>query len=61
MVERLIRTLKEQCLHRHRLETQRHAARVLSDWLQFYNTRRPHQALRMQTPADVYTRFALAA
>ena len=61
MVERLIRTLKEQCLHRHRFETQRHAARVLSDWIQFYNTRRPHQALRMQTPAAEYTRCALAA
>jgi putative transposase len=30
MVERLIRTAKEQCLHRHRFETQRHAARVIS-------------------------------
>lgn len=58
MVERLIRTLKEQCAHRHRFENQRHAMRVIADWIQFYNHRRPHQALGMKTPAEAY---ALAA
>jgi putative transposase len=58
MVERLIRTLKEQCAHRHRFESLQHASRVLSDWITFYNTRRPHQALAMKTPAEAY---ALAA
>ncbi|KFN46716.1 IS3 family transposase [Arenimonas composti] len=58
MVERLIRTLKEQCVHRHRFENQRHALRVVADWIQFYNHRRPHQALGMKTPAEAY---ALAA
>ena len=36
LVERLIRTLKEQCVHRHRLETLQHASRVISDWIDFY-------------------------
>ena len=54
MVERLIRTLKEQCVHRHRFETLQHASRVISDWVSFYNTRRPHQALGMKTPAEVF-------
>ncbi|MDH5821921.1 integrase core domain-containing protein [Luteimonas sp. RD2P54] len=58
MVERVIRTLKEQCAHRHRFETQQHATRVIGDWIQFYNFRRPHQALGMKTPAEAY---ALAA
>jgi putative transposase len=58
MVERLIRTLKEQCVHRHRFETLQHASRVISDWVRFYSTRRPHQALCMRTPAEAY---ALAA
>lgn len=31
MVERVIRTLKEQCAHRHRFETQQHASRVVGD------------------------------
>jgi len=51
---RFIRTLKEQCAHRHRFETQQHAMRVIGDWIQFYNHRRPHQALGMKTPAEAY-------
>ena len=54
MVERLIRTLKEQCTHRYRFESLQHANRVLSDWIQFYNEQRPHQALGMKTPTEVY-------
>lgn len=58
MIERFIRTLKEQCAHRHRFETLQHASRVIGDWIGFYNHRRPHQALGMKTPAQA---FALAA
>ena len=52
MVERVIRTLKEQCMHRHRFESLQHASRVISDWMGFYNQRRPHQALGMKTPVE---------
>jgi len=58
MVERVIRTLKEQCVHRHRFESLQHASRVIGDWIRFYNDRRPHQALVMRTPAAA---FAIAA
>lgn len=58
MVERVIRTFKEQCVHRHRFETLQHASRVIANWIPFYNHRRPHQALKMKTPAEA---FALAA
>ena len=58
LVERMIRTLKEPCIHRHRFETLQHASRVIGDWIQFYNHQRPHQALDMKTPAEA---FALAA
>ena len=58
MVERLIRALKDQCVHRYRFETLQHASRVISDWVSFYNNYRPHQALGMKTPAMA---FALAA
>ena len=57
-IERVIRTLKEQCVHRHRFESIQHATRVIGDWISFYNNRRPHQALDMKTPAEA---FALAA
>jgi len=58
MVERVIRTLKEQCVHRHRFETIQNASRVIGDWIGFYNNQRPHQALNMRTPAAA---FKLAA
>ncbi|SFD85115.1 integrase core domain-containing protein, partial [Roseivivax sediminis] len=58
MMERLIRSLKEQCVHRQRFESLAHASRTIGDWIAFYNTRRPHQALGMKTPAAT---FELAA
>ena len=54
MVERVIRSLKEQSAHRHRFESLAHASRVIADWIGFYNHRRPHQALGMKTPAMAY-------
>ena len=54
MVEPLIRTIKEHCVHRHRFESLQHANRVLSDWIQFYNEVRPHQGLGMKTPEEAY-------
>jgi len=54
MVERLIRSLKEQCVHRQRFESLTHASRAISDWITFYNTKRPHQALKMKTPNQAY-------
>ncbi len=54
LVERVIRTLKEQCIHRHRFETLQHASRAIGDWIHFYNHQRPHQALGMKTPNEVF-------
>jgi putative transposase len=58
MIERVIRTLKEQCVHRQRFDSIQHATRAIGDWISFYNHKRPHQALAMKTPAQAY---ALAA
>lgn len=58
MMERVIRSVKEQCVHRQRFESLAHASRVIGDWVMFYNNRRPHQALGMKTPAAT---FELAA
>jgi len=54
MVERVILTLKEQCVHRRRFESQTHALRVIADWISFYNCQRPHQSLKMMTPDAAY-------
>ena len=50
MAERVIRTLKEQCMHRHRFESQVHALCVIGDWISYYNGKRPHQGVKMMTP-----------
>ena len=43
MVERVIRTLQDQGVHRHQFENLQHASRVIGDWIGFYNHQRPHQ------------------
>lgn len=58
MVERLIRTLKKQCVHRERFESLQHASRVIGDWVGFYNHQRPHLAPATKTLGEA---FALAA
>jgi putative transposase len=60
LVERVIRTINEQCVHRQRFETVQHAARVLGDLIGFYNHRRPQQALKMKTPNQMLEIFKLA-
>lgn len=50
LVERFIRSLKEECVWRHRFESITHAQQVIGQWLRYYNTRRPHQALGYRTP-----------
>lgn len=58
MLERVVRTLKEQCVLRHRFESQQYPTHVVGDWILFYNQRRPHQARGTKTPAEA---CALAA
>lgn len=44
IVERVIRTLKEQCVHRQCFESLQHASRAIGDWIHFYNHQHPHFA-----------------
>ena len=55
MIERLIRTLKEQCIHRQHFDAVQHATRAIGDWISFDNRRRSHQALEMKVPTAAYT------
>jgi len=43
------------------MEIIQQASRVIGDWIGFYNHQRPHQALKMKTPAQTYEIFKLAA
>jgi putative transposase len=53
-IERLWWTVKHQYLYLHAFETglQLHAG--LTQWFEFYNNQRPHQALDDMTPDEVY-------
>lgn len=54
MMERLIRSLKEQCVHRQPFESPVHASRATGDWIQFYNRKGPHQAILMRTQTQAF-------
>jgi len=51
LCERFIRTLKEQCVWLHRFSSLQHARAVIGNWINQYNTLRPHQALDYLSPA----------
>ena len=51
IVERVIRTIKDQCVHRHRFETLQLASQASADWIDWYNHLCLRQAFNMKTPA----------
>ena len=53
-IERLWRSLKYEAVYLHELTDGFVARRVIGEWLDFYNTERPHSALSGQTPAEAY-------
>ena len=54
MIERLFRTMKEQCIWLTRFESLDEAKSAIGRWVDWYNHQRPHQALGMKTPAEIY-------
>lgn len=58
--ERLWRTIKYEEVYLHEYSTPREARQSLSDYIEFYNHERPHQALAYQTPAAIYRQPTLA-
>jgi putative transposase len=55
-IERLWRSLKYEAVYLHELSDGFVAERVIGDWLDFYNSERPHSSHGGQTPAEVYHR-----
>ncbi len=53
LVERFIRSLKEECIRLHHFESLSHARQVIGAWIRYYNVERPHQALGYRAPAQV--------
>jgi putative transposase len=54
-IERLWRSLKYEAVYLHELTDGFVAQRVIGEWIDFYNTERPHSALDGRTPAEVYS------
>lgn len=52
--ERLWRSVKYEDIYLKSYRTMRETRQGLTDYFQFYNTKRRHQSLNRQTPADVY-------
>jgi transposase InsO family protein len=52
--ERFHRTLKSELLDGRMFETLAEAQKAFEDWRHIYNTRRPHEALGLATPATRY-------
>jgi len=52
--ERLWRTIKHEEVYLHEYVSPKEAHRNLSEYINFYNYERPHQALDYQPPAQVY-------
>ncbi|WJW65885.1 IS3 family transposase (plasmid) [Candidatus Chlorohelix allophototropha] len=52
--ERLWRSLKYECVYLAQFENPKEAKLGIGEYFDFYNNTRPHQALKYQTPAQVY-------
>lgn len=53
-IERLWRSVKQECIYRHQFESVEEVKLALNNYFDYYNNRRMHQTLDYQTPADVY-------
>ena len=53
-IERLWRSLKYEAVYLHELTDGFKAERVIGEWIDFYNTERPHSALAGATPAEAH-------
>ncbi|MEP2953544.1 MAG: integrase core domain-containing protein, partial [Sulfitobacter sp.] len=53
-IERLWRSLKQEAVYLEEIQDGFQARRVISNWMRFYNTERPHSALDRLTPDDAY-------
>lgn len=54
-IERLWRSLKYECVYLREFDTGEDARREIGNWLDYYNTDRPHSSLAEKTPMEVYS------
>ncbi len=56
VAERFVRSIRQECLDQLVILGTWHLRRVLREYANFYNTRRPHQGLAQQCPVPVVAR-----
>jgi len=54
MIALLVRTIKEQCIWLHNFKKFEEAQTTIGQWVAWYNTQRPRQALSIKTPKQAY-------
>ncbi len=48
-----MRSVREECLDQVIILNERHLRRVLHEYIEYYNTRRPHQGLEQDSPTGM--------
>jgi transposase InsO family protein len=61
IMERFLRTLKEECLYLHQFSNLEEARRIIGDFIQRYNHEWLIERHGYRTPAEVRRQFALEA
>jgi len=51
IAERVVRTLRRDCLDNILALSERHVRAVLAEFVTYYKQDRPHRSLRLETPA----------
>jgi putative transposase len=53
-IERLWRSLKQEAVYLHEITDGFQAKQIIDNWIEFYNSERPHTALDKRTPDIAY-------
>lgn len=59
-IERLWRSLKYECVYLREFETGEDAKREIGNWMEYYNSDRPHSSLADKTPMELYSSIVAA-
>lgn len=55
IIERFFRSLKEECVWQHNFTSFEEARRTITQWINWYNTDRPHQSLGYISPSRYHS------
>lgn len=56
VIERFFRSLKEECVWQHKFSCFEEAEPLVKEWIERYNSERPHQTLGYLTPQQFYAK-----